>query len=96
MKHNQGTIAMRAMASVDYSTTAIAHRTSHALGKITGESCSAHDIEEDSFELSLDGERYAGGSYYIDKKGFLILASVTPQIVLGHINNPKAIEENLI
>ena len=51
--------------------------------------------KEDSFELSLDGEKYAGGSYYIDRDGILICASVTPQLRLGHINNPKEIEKNL-
>lgn len=96
MKQNQGQVALRTMSAMDNSTTAIAHRTSHALAKVTGELCSAHDIEEDSFELSLDGEKYAGGSYYIDQKGYLILASVTPQKKLGHINNPKEIEGNLI
>ncbi|MEX0597506.1 MAG: hypothetical protein WD512_13510 [Candidatus Paceibacterota bacterium] len=95
MIHNQGQIAMRVMAKMDSSTSAIAHRTSHALAKITGQDCSAHDIEEDSFELSLDGERYAGGSYYINRKGILICASVTPQIELGHINNPDEIAKNL-
>jgi hypothetical protein len=92
MRGTQANIAMRVM---DNSTVMIAHSVSHIVERLQGEACSAHDVEDGSFELSLGGEKYAGGSFYIDRQNNLILASVTPQANLGNVNNLKLIEQNL-
>jgi hypothetical protein len=95
MKQTQGEIATRANNMMSVSTIMVANNLGHIMSKVTGKDCKAHDIEENSFELSIDGRKYDGGSYYIDEAGMVILASVTPQKVLGHFNNQKELERNL-
>jgi aspartyl-tRNA synthetase len=62
--------------------------------KQSGKTAKVQRFSEDEFDLYLDGEEYAGGSYYINK-GKLILASVTPQKELGSIDDLSEIETNL-
>ena len=75
-------------------TIRLAGRITGILAKQTGKIVGMHHVEENSFELSLDGEQHAGGSYSV-KDGKLILASVTPQKDLGPTNDLKTIEKNL-
>ena len=75
-------------------TVNLAGRVSGILAKQTGGMVGLHHVEKDSFDLSLNGEKYAGGSYYVSK-GRLILASVTPQIDLGSVKDIYEIQKNL-
>lgn len=77
-------------------TILIANKVGQLLSKIFDGDYVPHGIDENSFELSLDGEKYDGGSFYIDERENLILASVTPQLNLGCVHNLKEVERRLL
>jgi hypothetical protein len=76
------------------STKYLAQEVANFITADSGEKCEVNSYEANSFELDLGGELFAGGSYYI-KDDVLILASVTPQVELGHVNDRESIEKNI-
>ena len=94
MNHTQSTVAMRVVDIKKKVTHILAFTIAQFLSK-PGEKYEPHDVEVNSFELSLNGEKYAGGSYYINDENHLVLASVTPQRDLGSTQNEKELITNL-
>ena len=45
-----------------------------------------NSVDEYSFDLDLDGERYEGGSYLIKGNGDIVNVAITPNEVYGNIN----------
>jgi hypothetical protein len=64
-----------------------AQKTCDAIKIDTGKHCDIHDVEEGSFELSLDGKKYEGGSYVVDSDGNIKLVSIENPLVIGNVNN---------
>lgn len=66
-------------------TKKVAETLAKAISKNDGVKCTVNlkSLEEDSFDLDIDGEEYDGGSYYINDKGEVINAAVTPHEIYG-------------
>jgi hypothetical protein len=70
-------------------TKKVAETYAKAISKHDGCKCTvnAKSLEEDSFDLDIDGEEYAGGSYYITLDGDVINASLPEKPVYGQIDS---------
>jgi len=66
-------------------TKKIAETLAKAISKHDGCKCTVNmkSLEDSSFDLDVDGEEYDGGSYYINDKGEVVNAAVTPHEVYG-------------
>ena len=95
MSSNQSDIALRVAAIRLSVTNLLALTLCNVLHEETGSVYEPHDVQSDGFELSCDGVAYDGGSFYLDK-GQLIIASVTPQIILGDTDDLETLKTKLI
>jgi hypothetical protein len=70
-------------------TKKVAETYAKAISKHDGCKCTvnAKSLEEDSFDLDIDGEEYAGGSYYITLDGDVINAALPEKPVYGQIDS---------
>ncbi len=66
-------------------TKKVAETLAKAISKHDGVKCTVNlkSLEEDSFDLDIDGEEHEGGSYYINDKGEVVNAALTPHAVYG-------------
>jgi hypothetical protein len=66
-------------------TKKVAETLAKAISKNDGVKCTVNlkSLEEDSFDLDIDGEEYEGGSYYINDKGEVVNAAITPHEIYG-------------
>lgn len=66
-------------------TKKVAETLAKAISKHDGVKCTVNSksLEEDSFDLDIDGEEYEGGSYYINDKGEVVNAAITPHEIYG-------------
>lgn len=80
---------------MNYNLNTVAESVADQMTKTFGGKFEAHDLEERSIELSLDGEKYAGGSLYIDDNDHLIVASTTPQQDLGDVKELDKVLETI-
>ena len=66
-------------------TKKVAETLAKAISKNDGVKCTVNlkSLEEDSFDLDVDGEEYDGGSYYINDKGEVVNAAITPHEIYG-------------
>lgn len=66
-------------------TKKVAETLAKAMSKLEGANVTLNQdsLEEDSFDLDYDGEEGYGGSYYINDKGEVINAAVTPHEIYG-------------
>lgn len=70
---------------MNYRTDAIAQMVATQMEESLGGEYKVHNLEDKSFELSLNGVDFDGGSFYINEDDHLILASVTPQENWGDV-----------
>jgi hypothetical protein len=70
-------------------TKKVAETYAKAISKHDGCKCTvnAKSLEEDSFDLDIDGEEYAGGSYMITLDGDVINAALPEKPVYGQIDS---------
>ena len=70
-------------------TKKVAETLAKAISKHDGCKCTVNtkSLEEGSFDLDVDGEEYDGGSYYINDKGEVVNAAITPHEVYGTVNS---------
>jgi hypothetical protein len=70
-------------------TKKVAETYAKAISKHDNCKCTvnAKSLEEDSFDLDIDGEEYAGGSYYITLDGDVINAALPEKPVYGQIDS---------
>ena len=70
-------------------TKKVAETYAKAISKHDGVKCTvnAKSLEEDSFDLDIDGEEYAGGSYMITLDGDVINAALPEKPVYGQIDS---------
>ena len=70
-------------------TKKVAETYAKAIGKNDGVKCTVNlkSLEEDSFDLDIDGEEYAGGSYIITLDGDVINAALPEKPVYGQIDS---------
>jgi len=70
-------------------TKKVAETYAKAIGKNDGVKCTVNlkSLEEDSFDLDIDGEEYAGGSYMITLDGDVINAALPEKPVYGQIDS---------
>lgn len=70
-------------------TKKVAETYAKAISKHDGCKCTvnAKSLEEDSFDLDIDGEAYAGGSYMITADGDVINAALPEKPVYGQIDS---------
>ena len=94
MKNTQSDVALKLEMLLRNNTALLGWMVVCILNETQGGYHSAHDVEVDSFEISHNGEKSAGGSYYV-KDNHLFLASVTPQKDLGSLDNFSDIRYNL-
>lgn len=67
-------------------TKKVAETLAGAISKLDGVKCTVNTktIEEDSFDLNVNGEMGDGGSYIIDADGSVINVAVTPNEIYGN------------
>ena len=70
-------------------TKKVAETYAKAISKNDGVKCTVNlkSLEEDSFDLDIDGEEYAGGSYMITLDGDVINAAISEKPVYGQIDS---------
>jgi hypothetical protein len=70
-------------------TKKVAETYAKAIGKNDGVKCTVNlkSLEEDSFDLDIDGEEYAGGSYMITLDGDVVNAALPEKPVYGQIDS---------
>jgi hypothetical protein len=70
-------------------TKKVAETYAKAIGKNDGVKCTVNlkSLEEDSFDLDIDGEEYAGGSYIITLDGDVVNAALPEKPVYGQIDS---------
>ena len=70
-------------------TKKVAETYAKAIGKNDGVKCTVNlkSLEEDSFDLDIDGEEYAGGSYIITLDGDVVNAALSEKPVYGQIDS---------
>lgn len=70
-------------------TKKVAETLAKAISKADGVKCTVNQksLEEASFDLDVDGEEYAGGSYVIYTDGNIVNHAVTPNEIYGDIDS---------
>ena len=70
-------------------TKKVAETYAKAISKNDGVKCTVNlkSLEEDPFDLDIDGEEYAGGSYMITLDGDVINAAISEKPVYGQIDS---------
>ena len=70
-------------------TKKVAETLAKAISKHDGCKCTVNTktLEDRSFDLDVNGEEFDGGSYYINDKGEVVNAAVTPHEVYGTVDS---------